>query len=154
MKNESRGDVYWLIFVVTEFLYRYAKFICNRLNLVIFSPICTQNCTVRTLRSIFPKRKLQTITIFHIKSTKKWVVSALKILKRVSISSKTRTAIGLKFCRNIELYYKQKELRNTISQLFYVYTSSSFNFDFFLLFPYKSAIIIVFKRSVWYTKLV
>lgn len=24
-----------------EFLYRYAKFVCNRLNLVVFSPICT-----------------------------------------------------------------------------------------------------------------
>lgn len=38
-------------------------------------------------------------------------------------------AIGWKFCRDIELYYKQKELRNTISQLFYVYASSSFNFE-------------------------
>ena len=37
--------------------------------------------------------------------------------------------LGSKFCRNIELYYKQKELRNTISQLFYVYSSSSFNFE-------------------------
>ena len=37
-------------------------------------------------------------------------------------------AIGWKFCRDIELYYKQKELRNTIFQLFYVYASSSFNF--------------------------
>ena len=37
--------------------------------------------------------------------------------------------LGLKFCRNIELYYKQKELRNTISQLFYIYASSSFNFE-------------------------
>ena len=37
-------------------------------------------------------------------------------------------AIGWKFCRDIELYYKQKELRSTISQLFYVYASSSFNF--------------------------
>jgi|GEM_PF-5738984 len=38
-------------------------------------------------------------------------------------------AIGWKFYRNIELYYKQKELRNAISQLFYVYVSSSFNFE-------------------------
>lgn len=38
-------------------------------------------------------------------------------------------AIGWKFCRDIELYYKQKELKNTISQLFYVYASSSFNFE-------------------------
>lgn len=38
-------------------------------------------------------------------------------------------AIGWKFCRDIELYYKQKELRNTIFQLFYVYASSSFNFE-------------------------
>lgn len=38
-------------------------------------------------------------------------------------------AIGWKFCRDIELYYKQKELRNTISQLFYVYASSSLNFE-------------------------
>lgn len=57
-------------------------------------------------------------------------------------------AIGSKFYRDIELYYKQKELRNTISQLLYVYESSSFYFDFFLLFLYKSAIIIAFKRSV------
>ena len=71
----------------------------------------------------------QMILIRHIKSTKKWVVSALKILKWVSISLRTRTAIGWKFCRNIELYYKQKELRNTSSQLFYVYASSSFNFE-------------------------
>ena len=42
----------------------------------------------------------QMILIWHIKSTKKWVVSALKILKWVSISSRTRTAIGSKFCRN------------------------------------------------------
>lgn len=71
----------------------------------------------------------QMILIRRIKSTKKWVVSALKILKWVSTSSRTRTAIGWKFCRDIELYYKQKELRNTISQLFYVYASSSFNFE-------------------------
>lgn len=38
-------------------------------------------------------------------------------------------AIGWKFCRDIEPYYKQKELRNTISQLFYVYASSAFNFE-------------------------
>ena len=38
-------------------------------------------------------------------------------------------AIGWKFYRDIGLYYKQKELRNTISQLFYVYVSSSFNFE-------------------------
>lgn len=38
-------------------------------------------------------------------------------------------AIGSKFYRDIELYYKQKELRNTISQLFYVYASRSFNFE-------------------------
>lgn len=37
--------------------------------------------------------------------------------------------IGSRFCRDIELYYKQKELGNTISQLFYVYASSSFNFE-------------------------
>lgn len=36
------------------------------------------------------------------KSTKKWAVSALKILKWVSISSRIRTAIGSKFCRNTE----------------------------------------------------
>ena len=36
----------------------------------------------------------QMILTRHIKSTKKWVVSALKILKWVSISSRTRTAIG------------------------------------------------------------
>lgn len=28
-------------FVVKGLLYRYAKFVCNRLKLVIFSPICT-----------------------------------------------------------------------------------------------------------------
>lgn len=28
-------------FVVSGLLYRYAKFVCNRLKLVIFSPICT-----------------------------------------------------------------------------------------------------------------
>ena len=26
---------------VSKFLYRYAKFVCNRLKLIIFSPICT-----------------------------------------------------------------------------------------------------------------
>lgn len=31
------GSFLW----VMEFLYRYAKFVCNRLKLVIFSPICT-----------------------------------------------------------------------------------------------------------------
>ena len=40
------------------------------------------------------------ILIWHIKSTKKWAVSALKILKWVSISSRTRTVIGWKFCRD------------------------------------------------------
>ena len=44
----------------------------------------------------------QMILIRRIKSTKKWVVSALKTLKWVSISSRTRTAIGSKFCRNTE----------------------------------------------------
>ena len=44
----------------------------------------------------------QMILIWRIKSTKKWVVSALKILKWVSILSRTRTAIGSKFCRNTE----------------------------------------------------
>ena len=43
--------------------------------------------------------------------------------------SREGTPLGSKFYRNIELYYKQKELRNTISQLFYVYASSSFNFE-------------------------
>ena len=71
----------------------------------------------------------QMILILHTKSTKKWAVSVLKILKWVSILLRTRTAIGWKFCRDIELYYKQKELRNTISQLFYVYAISSFNFE-------------------------
>ena len=42
----------------------------------------------------------QMILTWRIKSTKKWVVAALKILKWVSISSRTRTAIGWKFCRN------------------------------------------------------
>lgn len=42
----------------------------------------------------------QMILIWHIKSTKKWAVSALKILKWVSILSKIRTAIGSKFYRN------------------------------------------------------
>ena len=42
----------------------------------------------------------QMILIRRIKSTKKWAVSALKILKWVSISSRTRTAIGSKFCRD------------------------------------------------------
>ena len=27
-------------FVVSGLLYRYAKFVCNRLKLIIFSPIC------------------------------------------------------------------------------------------------------------------
>lgn len=31
------GSFLWVI----ELLYRYAKFVCNRLKLVIFSPICT-----------------------------------------------------------------------------------------------------------------
>jgi hypothetical protein len=76
----------------------------------------------------------QMILIWRIKSTKKWAVSALKILKWVSILLRTRTVIGWKFCRDIELYYKQKELRNTISQLFYVYASSSFYFETIFLF--------------------
>lgn len=42
----------------------------------------------------------QMILIWYIKSTKKWVVSASKILKWVSILSRTRTAIGSKFCRD------------------------------------------------------
>ena len=42
----------------------------------------------------------QMILIWRIKSTKKWVVFVLKILKWVSISSRTRTAIGSKFCRD------------------------------------------------------
>lgn len=42
----------------------------------------------------------QMILTRHIKSTKKWAVSALKILKWVSISLRTRTAIGSKFYRN------------------------------------------------------
>ena len=79
------------------------------------------------VNSIWHLRRM--ILIRHIKGTKKWVVSALKTLKWVSISSRTRTAIGSKFCRDIDLYYKQKELGNTISQLFYVYASSSFNFE-------------------------
>ena len=29
------------VFIVMGLLYRYAKFVCNRLKLVIFSPICT-----------------------------------------------------------------------------------------------------------------
>ena len=29
------------VFVVRGLLYRYAKFVCNRLKLIIFSPICT-----------------------------------------------------------------------------------------------------------------
>ena len=44
----------------------------------------------------------QMILTWRIKSTKKWAVSALKILKWVSISSRTRTAIGSKFYRNTE----------------------------------------------------
>ena len=42
----------------------------------------------------------QMILIRHIKSTKKWVVSALKILKWVFILLRTRTAIGWKFYRD------------------------------------------------------
>ena len=42
----------------------------------------------------------QMILIRHIKSTKKWVVSALKILKWVFILLRIRTAIGWKFCRD------------------------------------------------------
>lgn len=30
-----------LLLCAVGFLYRYAKFVCNRLKLVIFSPICT-----------------------------------------------------------------------------------------------------------------
>ena len=43
---------------------------------------------------------LQMILTWRIKSTKKWVVSALKTLKWVSISLRIRTAIGWKFCRD------------------------------------------------------
>ena len=49
----------------------------------------------------------QMILIWHMKSTKKWVVSALKILKWVSISSRTRMAIGWKFYRD-KLHYNKK----------------------------------------------
>lgn len=42
----------------------------------------------------------QMILIWRIKSTKKWAVSALKILKWVSILLRTRTAIGSKFYRD------------------------------------------------------
>ena len=42
----------------------------------------------------------QMILFWHIKSMKKWAVSALKTLKWVSISLRTRTAIGSKFYRD------------------------------------------------------
>lgn len=57
-------------------------------------------------------------------------------------------AIGSKFCRDIELYYKQKELRNTISQLFYVYASSSFNFETIFSFsPHPVVLKLIIGKS-------
>lgn len=74
-------------------------------------------CFIKTIIFVMISRLLRVIFVINLKN---WASKN---------SSRTRTAIGSKFCRNIGLYYKQKELRNTISQLFYVYASSSFNFE-------------------------
>lgn len=105
----------------------------NCLNFLMFQ---WKICFIKTIMFVMISRLLRVIFVINLKN---WASKN---------SSRTRTAIGSKFYRNIELYYKQKELRNCVSQLFYVYESSSFYFDFFLLFPYKSAIIIAFKRPV------
>ena len=93
------------------------------------------------------------VDVFLEKSTKKWVVFALKILKWASISSKTQTAIGLKFCRNIELYYKQKELRNKISQLFYVYASGSFNLETIFSFSPLPVVLNLISGKSYFAKM-
>ena len=62
-------------------------------------------------------------------------------------------AIGWKFYRNIELYYKQKELRNTISQLFYVYVSSSLNFETIFSFSPLPVVLNLISGKSYFAKM-